>query len=270
MLSAWFKLNKVAPEANCYIYDDIPKYFVRKNNMWQRRIHSGGKVISRMYSVNPKDIEKYFLRLLLCHVPGANCFADLCMHDSIQYDTFNEACIVRNLLEDDGECLKCLKGACNFQINSDSYFLAFVSSAIQLHHYKFGKNSNLHFVIFLFQFLTEESHRQTLDHIRIHLKVPNVTFAQCGLPQFLNSLQSPIFNGYNVGYEKQEEQISMNMSNPEQRVIFYAILHAIQYPDFLLPRLSASMLLQVWEKASYLIKLSTLLEEWVMLISQLY
>lgn len=28
---------------------------------------------------------------------------DLCMHDNIQYDLFSEACITRNLLEDDSK-----------------------------------------------------------------------------------------------------------------------------------------------------------------------
>ncbi|GFV93153.1 ATP-dependent DNA helicase [Trichonephila clavipes] len=38
MLTAWFELNRTDTYANRYLYADIPKHFVRKNNKWERRV----------------------------------------------------------------------------------------------------------------------------------------------------------------------------------------------------------------------------------------
>ncbi|GFS55555.1 ATP-dependent DNA helicase [Trichonephila inaurata madagascariensis] len=35
MLIAWFELNRTDPDANRYLYADIPKHFVWKNNKWE-------------------------------------------------------------------------------------------------------------------------------------------------------------------------------------------------------------------------------------------
>ncbi len=59
--------------------------------------------IGRMYFVSPKAGEKYFLRLLLCHVKGAKDWDDLLNVDGVHYLTYKEACIGRGLLEDDKE-----------------------------------------------------------------------------------------------------------------------------------------------------------------------
>ena len=56
-----------------------------------------------MYSVSPTDPEKFYLRLLLLHVPGATCYDDLKMVDGTLADSFREACIKRHLLTDDIE-----------------------------------------------------------------------------------------------------------------------------------------------------------------------
>ena len=62
-----------------------------------------------MYFVSPKAGEKYFLRLLLCHIPGAKCFADLLkLDDKPPADSFKQACIERGFLEDDKEWDRCL------------------------------------------------------------------------------------------------------------------------------------------------------------------
>ena len=61
-----------------------------------------------MYFVSPKVGEKYYLRLLLCHVRGAKEWADLLDVDGVHYPTYQEACIGRGLLEDDKEWDRCL------------------------------------------------------------------------------------------------------------------------------------------------------------------
>ncbi|XP_035204943.1 uncharacterized protein LOC118179894 [Stegodyphus dumicola] len=71
MLTGWFELNRTVPEANGYLYAEIPKHFTWRNHAWQTRVRLGDYIISRMYSVSPKDVERFHLRLLLCHVKGA-------------------------------------------------------------------------------------------------------------------------------------------------------------------------------------------------------
>ena len=64
-----------------------------------------------MYTVSPKDRERFFLRLLLLHVRGATSFADLKTYESITYDSFENVCRARGLLIDDTEWERTLREA---------------------------------------------------------------------------------------------------------------------------------------------------------------
>ncbi|GBO43139.1 hypothetical protein AVEN_121655-1 [Araneus ventricosus] len=101
MLTAWFRLNGTDLDANRYFYADIPKHFDWKNYTWERRVRLGYRIVSRLYSVSPKDTERFHLRMLLFHVPGVNSFEELRTYDSVTMDSFKEACRAKNLLEDD-------------------------------------------------------------------------------------------------------------------------------------------------------------------------
>ena len=70
-LTAWFELNSNDESAHHFLYPEIPNTMY---SMTERR--SGDRIISRMYSVSPSDPEKFYLRLLLLHVPGAKRFDD--------------------------------------------------------------------------------------------------------------------------------------------------------------------------------------------------
>lgn len=158
------------------MYADIPKEFCVK----KQHVAKAYSIRREGYFMNvlccPKHIEQYSLLLLICHVPGAKSFANLRMHDNILYDTFKEACIARNLLENDGEWLKYLKEANNFQmLTTDSYLLSIMHSAILLHLNKLEKNSNLHFIKIFYSNPQQKkaSHSQVSDCICIHLKAHN-------------------------------------------------------------------------------------------------
>ena len=56
-----------------------------------------------MYSVSPSDPEKFYLQLLLLHVPGAKRFDDLKIIEGTIAVSFHEACIQKHLLTDDSE-----------------------------------------------------------------------------------------------------------------------------------------------------------------------
>ena len=68
-------------------------------------------MIARMYSVSPRDRERFYLRLLLLHVRGSRSFDELRKYDDIQYDTFEAACRARGLLIDDTEWDRTLSDA---------------------------------------------------------------------------------------------------------------------------------------------------------------
>jgi hypothetical protein len=75
-LTSWFDFNRTHPELGCTtLYPDFPTRF--KHSQGQRRWEprrangrGGRPPVGRMYFVNPGEGERYFLRLLLCHVAG--------------------------------------------------------------------------------------------------------------------------------------------------------------------------------------------------------
>ena len=97
------------------MYIDIPKYYVwyttNQNRRWQRRQRGLNKVIARIYNVNIKHGEIYYVRLLLLHVRGATSFENLRTVNGIVYETFLEACRDLNLLSDDTEWFRALREA---------------------------------------------------------------------------------------------------------------------------------------------------------------
>ena len=117
-LTAWFELNNNYRSTHQILYPDIPKHYVfnDRDKKWTVRWRGGDRIISHMYSVSPTDPEKFYLRLLLLHVPGATCYDDLKMVDGILVDSFREACIKRHLLTDDNEYEDALAEASGFQM----------------------------------------------------------------------------------------------------------------------------------------------------------
>ena len=128
-LNAWFKLNQADVDARQHLYTEVPTYYTfdKKGKTWNPRKQeirnnnancnsntnkkSNQKIIGRMYSVSPKDQEKYCLRVLLLHVPGATCYADLRTFQGVCHDSFQAACIARGLLDDDQEWDRALSEA---------------------------------------------------------------------------------------------------------------------------------------------------------------
>ena len=117
-LTAWFKLNTEDPNAREFLYTEIPHHYVFNDRAkkWIPRQRGGDRIISRMYSVNPADPEKFHLRLLLLHVPGATSYDDLKTVSGEVCLTFRDACIRRHLLTDDSEYNDALMEASQFQM----------------------------------------------------------------------------------------------------------------------------------------------------------
>lgn len=78
---------------------------------WTRRQQGFGKTLGRMYSVSPAQGEIYYLRLLLCSIPGAVSFEDLRTVRGTCHDSFKAACIAANLLTDDRQIYAAMEEA---------------------------------------------------------------------------------------------------------------------------------------------------------------
>lgn len=50
---------------------------------------------ARMYTVSPKNEERFYLRILLLHVPGATNFEELKAYKGITYESFKDAAAAR-------------------------------------------------------------------------------------------------------------------------------------------------------------------------------
>lgn len=122
-LTAWFKSNEVNPERCDLLYPDYPERY-RFDKTWEPR-HRVAAVpnIGRMYFVSPRSGDTYYLRVLLCHVPGATSYKDLRTYDGVEYHTFQEACRARGYLQDDAEWDRCLLEATRTQMASSIRYL---------------------------------------------------------------------------------------------------------------------------------------------------
>ncbi|XP_065321170.1 uncharacterized protein LOC135928643 [Gordionus sp. m RMFG-2023] len=127
-LTAWFELNKNDVNARQYLYVTIPYHYTFSANKWKLRQRQNN-IISRMYTVDPKSGERFFLRLLLLHVVGATSFEYLRTVNGVLYNTFKEAAFKRNLLVDDKKWEAFMEEASTFlmpiQLRQSFAFISF-------------------------------------------------------------------------------------------------------------------------------------------------
>ena len=102
-LESWFHLNADDPEARQWLYTDIPNHYVYVRNKWKKRQRGGDKIVARMYTVSLKEEERFYLRILLLHVPGATSFQSIRTVNGVVCKTFKEAASTRGFLQTDEE-----------------------------------------------------------------------------------------------------------------------------------------------------------------------
>ena len=73
-------------------------------------------MIGRVNSTNPKEGEKFYLRLLLNHVKSHTSFKDLLIVDGIHYLSFKEAVKKRGILKSNESIKECLLEATTYQM----------------------------------------------------------------------------------------------------------------------------------------------------------
>jgi PIF1-like helicase len=110
-LTAFFEACAKYPDLTAnLLYPDAPSKFVLKTidrkKVWE--IRQKGNAVGRVYFCTPSAGERYYVRMLLYHVPGPTSFEYLKVVDGIPRETFQEACAARGLLETDDEWDWCL------------------------------------------------------------------------------------------------------------------------------------------------------------------
>ncbi|KAK6751098.1 hypothetical protein RB195_002831 [Necator americanus] len=130
-LTAYFELNWLCAnvfdngqpsdmniDARELFYSRIPEHFsfiARRG--WKPR-KRGGKEIARMYTVSPRDVERYSLRILLLNTKGKISFEDLRTVDGHTYEKFSEAAKASGFLDDDTCYRQSIQEAAQFQTAS--------------------------------------------------------------------------------------------------------------------------------------------------------
>lgn len=103
------------------MYPSFPSFHTWNNakKVWIRRKRpKRSNAVGRVYAVPPNQGERYYLRRVLYHVPGAKNFKDLRTINGRLCETFKEVCKELGLLEDDSEWENCLSEASLIQSGS--------------------------------------------------------------------------------------------------------------------------------------------------------
>ncbi|XP_076062384.1 uncharacterized protein LOC143037724 [Oratosquilla oratoria] len=101
-LTAFFKICSRDEFAAGLYYHEMPNFFVYNNNksIWVER-RNKSYALERIRAVTSKNVELFYLRLLLTHKRGPKSFTDLRAVDGHVYSTFREAVKAMGLLNDE-------------------------------------------------------------------------------------------------------------------------------------------------------------------------
>lgn len=119
---AWFDVNKMYPNARHIRYIEIPKFFTWNLNYQSWRLRAQYKestslpnqfdfsrphtnVVGRMYTISPKEGERYYLRTLLLR---ARSFEDLVSVEGKWCSSYREFCCELCILAYDKELERCI------------------------------------------------------------------------------------------------------------------------------------------------------------------
>lgn len=108
-LTRFFELAGDDEQARSMLYQNIPKVFRwdAKERRWFR-YKKKQRTIGRMVHCSPRDPERFYLRLLLCHRRGPTSFTDLRTINNVEYATFKDAATAAGLIENDDEWIACM------------------------------------------------------------------------------------------------------------------------------------------------------------------
>jgi len=228
-LQAFFQLNVTDVNAREHLYTEIPHHYVwnDKEKKWLPRKRGGDKIVTRLYTVSPKNQELFHLRLLLLHVRGPTCFQDLLSFNGVVYDSFLKAAQARGIASNNNEWEETIREAVAVQSPKQlrQLFgficgLNFPTNALQL--WEQFKNEMCE--DFFNRFNEEVSYNRGLIEINEILLTNNTNCEEQGLP--IPSYVSESFNEYNEMEQNDLYLQSYNKANEEQREIINAVVHA--------------------------------------------
>ncbi|KAG5562041.1 hypothetical protein RHGRI_004923 [Rhododendron griersonianum] len=118
MLTQFFWMNANHPKAKQQklLYKNFPEEYVWdiQTRTWHERKQQ--EVIGRIVIANPKEGERYYLRLLLSHIPGPTSYTYLRTVQGITYNSDREAAVAYGLLQADDSNEKCMEEACVYRM----------------------------------------------------------------------------------------------------------------------------------------------------------
>lgn len=244
-LLAWFELNKKDEEARNYLYTEIPLHYIFPNETkkWQKR-KNATNVIPRMYQVNPRDGERFYLRLLLLHRRGATSFTDLKTVDNVICETFFDAAKRLNLLASDNIWEEVLEEAVMFQMPSQlrdtfAYILLFndVTDALKLWN-KFKEDFAFDYLnnreeIFITQTPHDEdvAFNYALHEIDDVLRIHGKNCADFRLPEPTGNSYRGTTNDFSIDEEHTFSKTNIPLLNVCQKKAFDMVDDAINSND---------------------------------------
>ncbi|XP_063794712.1 LOW QUALITY PROTEIN: uncharacterized protein LOC134949961 [Pseudophryne corroboree] len=232
-LESWFDLNAHDPHAQQWLYTDIPHYYVYTHGLWQKRKRGGDKIVARMYTVSLKNEKRFYLRMLLLHVPGAISFQSLRTVNNVDYETFKAAAFARGLLASDDEWHHCLTDEAIYLMPKQlremfSYICCFCQPTQPLQLWED------HLLNLTLDFMQHNSaniaQNKALHQINTILKQHGFSCTVLGLP--IPQGQPPPEDLYNLTEESQEAQKRLAMLNPQQLHAFNTIIMAVDNSHF--------------------------------------
>ena len=235
-LTAWFQLNQVDQDAHQYLYADIPVYYSFDKG-WKKRQNPKKGLVTRIYNSNIREGERFFLRVLLLHVPGATSFEYLRTYDNVIYDSFRDACIARGLLEDDhlwtntmeeviihGSAAKIRQTFCTLLIHGEP------NNPLQLwERFKEDMMSD-----FIRNSPVDIAEQMALQSLQRQLQQFGKSLADFNLPLLEEAL--PDEEGYNPLLMRQEAEVIRLQLNVDQRAVCEAVIQAVVTNDYLSPK----------------------------------
>jgi len=227
-LMAFFTLCQQHPEARQYLYHRIPEHYVWTGGRWKPR-QKNTKCLGRMYTVNPVETERYYLRVLLLHIPGPQSYDHLRTVDGTICDTFQQAAEKLHLLINDSEWKECLQEAAEHQMPTQMRWLFAViclfcspSNVPELWETFRDKLAE----DYLRQHSPDASYNMALLHLEDIFQQHGKTCEQLRLPKPV-AVQEPQ-ETYNVEEERACGHDNYNALNNEQRQIADEVLHSVR------------------------------------------
>ena len=198
------------------------------------------KVFTRMARISPRNQERYCLYLLLLHVRGPTSWTDLLTLGDMVCTSFRQACLLRNLLDDDEAYVYTLREAviCDmpYQLRQlFAYILLYCEIADPYALYVQFRDE-----FFDRRYAHDQIQAETnaLLDIQRHLSAGKKTLQDFELDfPHLDLSSGPIVVAFNLTISTNEADTLEPTLNPEQREASDAILDAILNQDFSKPNM---------------------------------